>query len=60
MSPKTNQLDLNPKARDYLVTLGVYDRKKRVGGLEIWCRYEGIKCTKAGPTEESVTPAYKE
>jgi hypothetical protein len=32
----------------------------KIGNLEIWCRYEGIKCTKAGPTEESVTPTYKE
>ena len=60
MSAKTNQSDLNPKAKDYLKGLGVYDRSKRVGVLEIWCRYEGIKCTEAGPSEDSVTLVNKE
>lgn len=55
MSPKTNQLDLNAKAREYLTGIGVYDARKRVGDLVIWCRYEGVKCMKVGPTEESVT-----
>lgn len=55
MSSKTNQSDLNVKAKDYLMQRGLYDHKKRVGDLEIWCRYEGMECTNAGPTEESVT-----
>lgn len=60
MSPKTNQIDLSAKAREYLIRLGMYDQHKKVGDLEIWCRYESNKCTKVGPTEESVTPTYKE
>ena len=60
MSPKTNQQDLNHKAKEYLKAAGLYNRGGRVGDLTIWCRYEGIKCTEAGPTEESVTPIYKE
>ncbi len=59
MSPMTNQMDLNGLARKYLESIGKYDSKKRVGSLEIWCRYEGLYCTKAGPTKESVTPEYK-
>jgi len=60
MSAKTNQIDLSRPAREYLMRLGLYDQQKKVGDLEIWCRYEGIKCTRVGPTEESVTPIYKE
>jgi hypothetical protein len=55
MSPKTNRSDLNRLAKEYLKQLGLYEPGKKVGDLEIWCRYEGVECTKVGPTEESVT-----
>lgn len=60
MSRKTNQLDLNTKAKDYLKGIGVYNHGGKVGDLVIWCRYVGTKCVQAGPTEESVTPIYAE
>lgn len=55
MSPKTNQCDLNQIAKNYLMHLGTYNASKKVDALEpLWCRYEGVKCVKVGPTEESV------
>ncbi len=59
MSPKTNLIDLSRVARTYLKSIGRADLKGRVGDLEIWCRYEHGHCTKAGPTQKSVTPEYK-
>lgn len=54
-------MDLNTKAKAYLKELGVFNRGGKIGpDLVIWCRYEGLKCTAVGPTEESVTPVYKE
>jgi hypothetical protein len=55
-SRTTNMVDLRKLATDYLTSLGLYDRKKQIGNLEIWYRKEGRETVAVGPTKESVTP----